>query len=160
MVGLMKTVMLLILSLSVPAAAQYRKASNGMALPGAATPGITRKVTVDQLCNPNFHTASVRDVTEAEKKQVCAVYAAKDCPGAAYEIDHLVSLEIGGDNVAANLWPQPIAQARHKDVIENQLHRFVCSAPRDQREMRLHQAQDCIKRDWTSCADVMAEAGK
>ena len=47
-----------------------------------------------------------------------------------HEVDHLVSLEVGGSNAVTNLWPEPYAGrwgARTKDVLENRLHDLVCS---------------------------------
>lgn len=41
----------------------------------------------------------------------------------AYEVDHLVPLELGGDPTnIRNIWPQPIAAAKRKDDVENELH--------------------------------------
>jgi hypothetical protein len=62
----------------------------------------------------------------------------------AYQIDHLVPLELGGapDDVR-NLWPQPIAEAKVKDRIEDRLHRAVCRG----REP-LSAAQRAIVADW------------
>lgn len=46
----------------------------------------------------------------------------------AYEEDHLVPLALGGaPRDERNLWPEPIAQARIKDVDESRLHRDVCA---------------------------------
>src|ERR1019366_5961663 len=48
----------------------------------------------------------------------------------AVEGDHLVPLELGGDNVIANLWPEPAEPHpgfHEKDRVENYLHRQVCS---------------------------------
>ena len=61
--------------------------------PGATIPGVTAK----QLCDPGFHTGTVRNVTEEEKLEVCAEYEIDKphCNG-TYEIDHLISLELGG----------------------------------------------------------------
>jgi hypothetical protein len=47
----------------------------------------------------------------------------------AYEEDHLISLQLGGDpSSEKNLWPQPYADngARKKDVVETALKRLVC----------------------------------
>ena len=119
------------------------------------TPGATSTLTVGDLCDPAFHTGTVRAVSLKEKREVCDTYEAANCPGQAWELDHLISLEIGGANVPANLWPQPIAEARKKDVIENALHKWVCGAPPSLRASRLLQAQSCIRTNWTSCAKVM-----
>jgi hypothetical protein len=60
-----------------------------------------------------------------------------------YEIDHLVPLELGGSNRPANLWPQPLADAKKKDRVEDRLHELVCDG-----EMTLDAAQRAIERDW------------
>jgi hypothetical protein len=44
----------------------------------------------------------------------------------AGEIDHLISLELGGSNDAKNLWPQPSPDYKAKDELENYLHKRVC----------------------------------
>jgi hypothetical protein len=36
-------------------------------------------------------------------------------PRGAYEVDHLIPLELGGDNVIANLWPEA-AERHHFDT--------------------------------------------
>ena len=50
-------------------------------------------------------------------------------PG-AYELDHLIPLELGGGNAATNLWPEAhhgVGSASVKDQLENHLHVLVCS---------------------------------
>jgi len=66
----------------------------------------------------------------------------------AYEVDHLIPLELGGHPTSLlNLWPEPIASARQKDLVENQLHQLVCSG-----QMPLGRAQRAIARDWRTAA--------
>ena len=109
------------------------------------TPGTVTSESNTILCDPSWHTSQERHVTEREKRDVCARYnQLVGCPGKGYEIDHLVSLEIGGSNDEMNLWPQPIDQARVKDIVENELHRKVCSGA-----MTLQEAQQGIAKDWT-----------
>ena len=63
-------------------------------------------------------------------------------------MDHLISLELGGDNQSTNLWPEPYygqCNARDKDRLENELHRRVCSGA-----MSLKQAQQEIATDWVA----------
>lgn len=63
----------------------------------------------------------------ALKRRVYARYAiARHSPG-AYEIDHREPLALGGTNSLANLWPQPIDQAREKDGLESWAHDRVCA---------------------------------
>jgi hypothetical protein len=62
----------------------------------------------------------------------------------AYEVDHLIPLELGGSPTdIRNIWPQPIEAAVKKDRVENELHDFVCNG-----RMSLTQAQSAIARDW------------
>jgi len=58
-----------------------------------------------KLC-PHADTTARRHVTEAEKKAVCAEYGIvpAKCSGKFLEIDHIVSLELGGSNSIRNLF--------------------------------------------------------
>ena len=110
------------------------------------TPGATRNVTVVQLC-PHADTAAVRDVPESEKLKVYAEYGISKHPSGAFEIDHLISLELGGSNDIANLWPQSYTtrpyNAHVKDKLENKLHALVCA-----KKITLIEAQTAIRNDW------------
>jgi hypothetical protein len=67
-------------------------------------------------------------------------------PRATYEVDHLIPLELGGDNVIANLWPEaadPPPGFHQKDKVENWLHKQVCSGA-----ISLSDAQRQIATDW------------
>ena len=49
-------------------------------------------------------------------------------PPSAFQEDHLISLELGGDPVdPRNLWPEPYPRASAVDRIENDLNAQVCS---------------------------------
>jgi hypothetical protein len=61
----------------------------------------------------------------------------------SYEVDHLVSLELGGNNSVANLWPEISPGYHEKDEIENRLHDAVCAG-----SVSLRAAQQEIARDW------------
>jgi hypothetical protein len=113
-----------------------------------ATPGATTGMTAAQLCAKDFRTGTVRNVTEATKHAACAEYglAKTDCVGTKVEIDHLVSLELGGSNDLKNLWPEPYLPkpgAREKDVVEDTLHRQVCAGT-----ISLATAQHEISTNW------------
>ena len=93
------------------------------------------------------YSSSVRNVPQAEATAVYDRYGVAHVPY-AHEVDHLVSLEIGGSNAIANLWPEPYAGrwgARTKDVLENQLHELVCSG-----RLALRKAQRIEARDWVA----------
>lgn len=118
--------------------------------PAMPNPKLTRgavgTLTARELCSSHFHTASVRAVSATLKRKVCDAYGIKgECPDGRYEIDHLISLELGGTNDAANLWPQPYAPpgAHQKDLVENWLHRQLCKG-----NISLPDAQHQIATDW------------
>jgi hypothetical protein len=126
--------------------AAYTQLPNGVKLPDPdATPGATLAMTAAQVCKPGY-SKSVRNVPEAVKRQVYAHYGVKPKPGVCCEVDHLISLELGGSNDAANLWPQPwapVPAAHEKDRVENWLHLQVCAGT-----MRLEDAQQQIRTNW------------
>ncbi len=112
----------------------------------ACTPGaIFPDVTVDQICTTGY-SSSVRNVPLSEKDQVYAEYGiASHAPG-EYEVDHLISLELGGSNDISNLWPEPANPQpgfHEKDQVENYLHDQVCSG-----KISLQQAQFEIATNW------------
>lgn len=119
--------------------------SNGLPDP-ACTPGaILPAATVDQICQSGY-SSSVRNVPQSTKDAVFAEYGiASHSPG-EYEVDHLISLELGGSNGIANLWPEPANPTpgfHQKDQTENYLHDQVCSG-----KISLQQAQIEIATDW------------
>lgn len=115
------------------------------------------------ICAPDFRTPPFRSATksEKEKKAVCAAYGADGCPGKAWELDDICPVELGCANVPANLWPQPIAQARVKDhQVEDKLggpRGLVCAG-----KISLEDARRCVVDDWVVCAEKVKalEAGK
>lgn len=95
-----------------------------------------------------------RAVTQSMKNQVFEAYGvplgSRHLPDgrAAFEIDHLVSRELGGCDAVENLWSQPYfgpCNAHHKDRLENRLHREVCQSPSSG---TLATAQEDIRADW------------
>ena len=94
----------------------------------ALTPGVAYRVGVGRICVPGY-ASSVRDVSDSTKARVYARYHLMWVPY-QHEVDHLISLELGGSNAIRNLWPEPYAGrwgARTKDVLENRLHDLVCA---------------------------------
>jgi hypothetical protein len=118
------------------------------AFPDAScTPGaVFRSATKAKVCRRGY-AKSVRNVPESEKRAVFAEYGiAGTHHGGAYEVDHLISLELGGSNAIANLWPEP-ARPRpgfhEKDRVENFLHREVCDGT-----ISLARAQRLVRSNW------------
>jgi hypothetical protein len=105
------------------------------------------KLTKNVLCSSSFSTSSIRNVPQSEKYEVEEEYGmAPASYGSSLEIDHIVSLELGGSNDIANLFPEK-ANAHPgyhvKDKLENKLHSLVCSA-----SMSLQSAQRQIATNW------------
>ncbi|MDQ6830586.1 MAG: HNH endonuclease [Gemmatimonadota bacterium] len=110
------------------------------------TPGAVLDVTAKDICVPGY-TKKVRNVPATVKKQVYESYGIRTHPRGAFEVDHLISLELGGSNAVANLWPESYRtspwNAKVKDALENKLHRMVCA-----NEIDLPAAQRAIAVDW------------
>lgn len=109
------------------------------------TPGAILGVTKKDVCQPGY-AKSVRDVSDATKARVFELYHVNPKVGGPYEVDHLVSLELGGSNAIENLWPQPYVPkpgAREKDTVENDLHKRVCAG-----QISLKKAQSIIAKNW------------
>jgi len=91
------------------------------------------------------YTATIRPPeaqTEAFKfKEAYPAYGIAS--GTATELDHLVPLELGGNNSAANLWPEVPPAPNPKDSVEDALHSAVCSG-----RVTLAGAQQAIAQDW------------
>jgi hypothetical protein len=106
--------------------------------PGAADPAVTQANIATTICTSGY-TAAVRSVPEAVNAKVYAEYGITSHPTGAYDIDHLIPLEVGGSNDLANLWPEPTTgtnNSHDKDAVENRLHVAVCA-----RQMTLAAAQ-------------------
>ena len=116
------------------------------ALPDSAcTPGAVLNVTVSQICQSGYAT-SVRNVPTSEKDQVYKEYGISHHATGDFEVDHLVSLELGGSNDIANLWPEaalPKPGYHEKDKVENYLHDQVCRGA-----VSLPDAQHEIATNW------------
>ena len=112
------------------------------------TPGDVLDVTADDICAVGY-TKTVRNVPASLKQKVYESYAILSHRPKEFEVDHLISLELGGSNSIRNLWPESYLTAPYnahvKDRLENFLHRQVCSG-----KMSLQQAQDEIASNWIS----------
>lgn len=160
---------------AAPGACHYQGADpDPQCTPGATDGGLPETA----LC-PVAHTSTVRPpttYTEPLKREELGLIAAPAGVPVyevgvktlgAYELDHLISLEIGGaPRSPANLWPEPwerdaqhpdgFAQPGHgaqtKDKVENELHRRVCEPAGTPSHMTLAEAQHLIATDWFGLA--------
>jgi hypothetical protein len=105
------------------------------------------KLTKAMICSSTFRTSTIRNVPESEKFAVEREYGmAPSHYGQSLEIDHIVSLELGGSNDIANLFPEELFAHpgyRIKDKLENKLHDLVCDG-----KMTLRSVQRAIAKDW------------
>jgi hypothetical protein len=110
------------------------------------TPGATfRDTTERDVCTPGW-AGRHRNVSAATKRRIYASYGITHHSRGEYEVDHLVSLELGGSNAAANLFPEaanPRPGFHEKDRLEDRLHRLVCDGT-----LGLAAAQKLIRSDW------------
>jgi hypothetical protein len=122
--------------------------------PGATNPDITQDNIKQTICNRgHWTTKSIRPPTtytnKLKKKQI-AEYGFKDKNMKAYEEDHLIPIELGGNpRDPRNLWPEKWDGkygAHVKDKLENRLHKLVCNGT-----LTLKAAQTCISRAWITC---------
>jgi hypothetical protein len=142
---------------SVPPLGQRTKTSGCVAanaLPDpACTPGaVFAGATVNQICTPGY-SSTVRNVPLDIKDRVYAEYGIASHEPGQYEVDHLISLELGGSNSISNLWPEPADPQpgfHEKDRVENYLHDEVCSG-----RIPLEQAQHDIATNWLAIYHTM-----
>src|SRR5713101_7968165 len=106
------------------------------------TPGTTDPAKV---CQPGY-SKTVRHTSGELKALIYREYGLDRTSG-HFEIDHLNSLELGGADVAENLWPESYDttpwNAHVKDKLEDRLHALVCAG-----KLPIEQAQRDIAKDW------------
>ncbi len=119
--------------------------------PGAIDPRVTQENLDSTICVAGY-SATVRppvSVTDAIKSEQMAAYGVGGSDKKLYELDHLVSLEIGGaPRDPQNLWPEIWTGdygAHKKDTVENAAHKAVCDG-----QIALAQAQSGIAGDWVA----------
>ncbi|MBO0830837.1 MAG: hypothetical protein J2P28_10105 [Actinobacteria bacterium] len=112
--------------------------------PGGIDPAVTQANIHSTICVSGY-TSTVRPPeSQTEAFKFDHAYPAYGiATGTKTELDHLVSLELGGDNDAANLWPEVPPTPNPKDSVENALHRAVCDG-----RVSLASAQRAIAQDW------------
>jgi hypothetical protein len=123
--------------------------------PGAVNP----TVTIGILQDPAFRTSCLRD-NATSAKQKASTYAAYGIPHPknntgktqVCELDHVISLELGGADTINNIFPQCGPQGvqlkqryfKKKDAVENWLAKQVKAG-----KITLEKAQRGIAEDWT-----------
>ena len=97
--------------------------------PGVLNPVVTQATIGATICKHGW-TRTVRppvSYTNALKARQLAQYRLRG-PPSAFQEDHLISLELGGNPTdPRNLWPEPYPRAAAVDQIENDLNHRVCA---------------------------------
>jgi hypothetical protein len=127
---------------------------SGPAAPGAAgwlpiasmTPGDVVITSAAELC---AGARPPRTVTSHVRDRILRGYRMQHLRQEDYELDALITPELGGSTDPRNLWPQrydsPVWNARVKDALESLLPGLVCRGQVD-----LAQAQRDIAADWVA----------
>lgn len=138
----------------------YRTGARGEPLPdpvctpGAINPDVTQANINETICKSGW-TDTIRppvSVTGPLKQSLMMKYHTID-PSSRVELDHLISLELGGaPSDVHNLWPEPpdpnstsTGVNNNKDLVENAAKRAVCAG-----RIPLAQAQEVIAKDWVA----------
>ena len=108
------------------------------------TPGATIPVSQKDICGAA--SGSLHSIPVSLKQQVFQLYKVSRPPD-QFEVDYLITPELGGATDIRNLWPEPyydtVWNARVKDQLEERLHQMVCRGDLD-----LATAQRDISTDW------------
>jgi hypothetical protein len=118
------------------------------ALPVAAlTPGATIEIDLRDVCDETPQRP--HEISAAVRAEVLRSYGMESVPADQYELDYLITPQLGGAPDARNLWPQRyqarVWNAGVKDQLEDLLPRLVCRGRVD-----LRTAQREIANDWVA----------
>jgi hypothetical protein len=119
--------------------------------PGSIDPAVTQANIHATICRSGY-TKKVRpSASETDRFKFDVAYPAYGDPDAdKTELDHLVSLELGGSNDATNLWPESPPTPNPKDKVEDALHAAVCDG-----RVTLAAAQNAIASDWLTAEKTL-----
>lgn len=110
------------------------------------TPGETRPITLDEVCRSSQAEVISSGIPDETRRKVFAAYGISSPGPNQFEVDYLITPDLGGTESVRNLWPQPYSarwNAHMKDKLEQRLHQLVCSGKLD-----LATAQHDIAVDW------------
>jgi hypothetical protein len=110
------------------------------------TPGETRPITIDEVCRTSQAVVITPNITDETRREVFAAYRIDPARRGEFEVDYLITPDLGGAESVRNMWPQPYSvrwNARVKDKLEQRLHQLVC-----ENKLDLTTAQHDIALDW------------
>jgi hypothetical protein len=112
------------------------------------TPGAARQISTSEVCS-NVYSDDTDIVPASVKQKVLQEYGMVGSQSAGYELDYLISPQLGGTEDLRNLWPEPASSngwnMQAKDALENRLYQLVC-----QKKVPLATAQRDLATDWIS----------
>ena len=114
----------------IPVNGERRRSENRRC---AITPGEARPITLKEVCDYAEAEVISRDIPLDMQRKVFAEWGSKT-QGNQFEVDYLITPDLGGTESIRNLWPQPYSahwNARVKDKLEERLHELVCSGKLD-----------------------------
>lgn len=122
-----------------------------LALPNASTtPGAIASSDPAVVCVRGYSRTVRPPYDYAWRKFRVSVFRAYGIPHEQwrnYTVDHLVNLSLGGaPEDLRNVWPEPEAEAKRKDEVEDALLEAVCY----RHTLTLAAAQAAIARNWTA----------
>jgi len=121
-----------------------------------------RTTSQQELCSPAFRTSQYRNVSEKTKADIyrrdgIAANHQGVCEGPrGCEVDHRISLKLGGSNSPSNLLVRPyfgVCNMTQKDVLEDKLHRLMCAG-----KITVDAAQNYLFNDWESAYRLYVDA--
>lgn len=112
------------------------------------TPGAVRAVGAAEVCRASEdENKRVLVIPASVKEEVFREYGMSAARPQYFEVDFLITPELGGSNDIRNLWPEPyrapVWNAHVKDQLEDRLRDMVCNG-----EIDLSTAQRDIAADW------------
>jgi hypothetical protein len=112
------------------------------------TPGAVRNVSRAEVCSASVEEdGNVLVIPASVREEVFREYGMSAARPQNFEVDFLITPELGGSNDIRNLWPEPyrapVWNAHVKDQLENKLRDMVCNG-----EIDLATAQHDIAADW------------
>jgi len=111
------------------------------------TPGAVRTVNASDVCVARTEKNEARAIPASVREEVFREYGMSAARPQNFEVDFLITPELGGSSDIRNLWPEPyrapVWNAHVKDQLEDRLRDMVCNG-----EIDLGTAQRDISTDW------------
>jgi hypothetical protein len=111
------------------------------------TPGAVTTVNAADVCGAKIDKNALLAIPASVKEEVFREYGISTARPQNFEVDFLITPELGGSSDIRNLWPEPyrapVWNAHVKDQLEDRLRDMVCSG-----EIDLSTAQRDISTDW------------